>query len=91
MIESNQQLMINYTSVILYLEYEKFKEIQRSLYGVIDQASTINIVVSNWSNYFSSTFSKLKSQRSVLQDLKKNKKVTLESKMRTNMATQIEN
>jgi hypothetical protein len=83
-------MMIDQTSIILQLEYENFKEIRHSLDEVIDQVATLNIVVSNWPTYFTSTFNKLKSQRSVLEDLTKKKKMTPESRMRTTLATQID-
>jgi hypothetical protein len=52
--DDNEKLKVDQTITILQTKFENL-EIKKNLEEFNDQASTMNIVISNWPTYFSST------------------------------------
>jgi hypothetical protein len=77
------------TTTILQSEHGKFKEIQQQLELANSQATILNIVLNNWPSYFSSTYNKLKAQRTIIVDLRKTRELTIDTKCKETISTHI--
>jgi hypothetical protein len=88
-VRSNQDGVAQQTTTILHTKFGKFKEVRQKLEQVTSHETMLHTVLNNWPTYFTSTYSKLKSKRTIIEDLKKTRDITTDSKSKATIATHI--
>jgi hypothetical protein len=81
--------MAQQTTTILQSEYGKFKEVQQQLEVVTSQETTLNTILNNWPSYFSTTYNKLKAQKTIIVDLRTTRVLTTDPKSKLAISNHI--